>query len=264
MKRLGTFITYLLLLFYFAGTVVVGLAAFNRYMSHQQAGSYANDPFALAPLEYFALAVLFIGLVVVTMQLSRAQEGSQLVIQQVTESQSKADHHNKMESMDDFKKLEQSILNQLDHILLDHKSGQVQKVNKALSLLCNELNIGQGMLYKADYNSNRSLRMISSYAVVKPDSEKVEFEFGEGLPGQCAKEQKLINLHEVAAATSKISSGLGAAIPRHLILSPVVHQHKTLGVIELGSFTPFHSEHEKLLKEVSLKLSETLENAEQP
>jgi hypothetical protein len=262
MKRLGTFITYLLLLIYFSGTVAVGLAAFNRYTVQNQGSLTGNDLFGVIPLEYFSMAMLFIGLLLITMLFSRMQDTSKLVIQQMSEGQDKSDLQHKIDQMGDFKKTEQHILNQLDHLLLDQKTEHHQKINKALSLLCNELNAGQGMLYKAQYEGNRSLRMVSSYAVVMPDSEVVEFEFGEGLPGQCAKEQRLLNLHQVPGQSFTISSGLGKSSPSHLILAPVVNQHKTLGVIELGSFTPFHSEHEKLMKEVSLKLSETLEIAE--
>ena len=67
-------------------------------------------------------------------------------------------------------------------------------------------------------------------------------EFGEGLVGQCAAQARLILIENVGTDVVQIQSGLLQAVPRSVIVLPVLFEDQVKAVIELatpvGEFTP--------------------------
>ena len=80
------------------------------------------------------------------------------------------------------------------------------------------------------------LRLVASYGAVGRDAgTRDRLLLGEGLVGQAAVEAKPILVEDVPADYIKISSGLGEAPPRNIIVLPVIFEDQVLGVIELAS-----------------------------
>ena len=77
------------------------------------------------------------------------------------------------------------------------------------------------------------------------------FRIGEGLVGQCAKEQKRILLTDVPDDYVKISSGLGESPPLNIIVLPVLFEGSLRAVIELASFSPFSATHQAFLDSIT-------------
>ena len=77
------------------------------------------------------------------------------------------------------------------------------------------------------------------------------FQIGEGLVGQCAKEQKRILLTDVPDDYVKISSGLGESPPLNIIVLPVLFEGSLQAVIELASFSPFSATHQAFLDSIT-------------
>ncbi|MES1980249.1 MAG: response regulator [Pseudomonadota bacterium] len=57
---------------------------------------------------------------------------------------------------------------------------------------------------------------------------------GEGLVGQAAQENRVLQLDQLPVGYLTVNSGLGQAAPRHVIIVPVTHEGVVNGVVEMG------------------------------
>jgi hypothetical protein len=83
------------------------------------------------------------------------------------------------------------------------------------------------------------LQLYASYAFSERKQLNQSFEQGEGMVGQAALERKRILVHDVPPGYVRVSSALGEATPRNLVVVPVLFEDQVKGVIELASFQPF-------------------------
>jgi CheY-like chemotaxis protein/HAMP domain-containing protein len=83
------------------------------------------------------------------------------------------------------------------------------------------------------------LKLVATYAYKERKNVANRFAPGEGLVGQAALEKKPILLTQVPDDYIKVTSGLGEAPPRNIIVLPVVFEGDVKGVIELASFVNF-------------------------
>src|SRR4051812_35380727 len=82
----------------------------------------------------------------------------------------------------------------------------------------------------------QDLRLVASYGFLPEGPTAADrFALGQGLIGQAAVEAKPIIVEDVPEDYIKVSSGLGEAKPRNIIVLPVVFEEQVLGVIELAS-----------------------------
>ena len=86
-----------------------------------------------------------------------------------------------------------------------------------------------------------TLRLFASYAYMERKHVANQFGFGEGLVGQAALERKRILVTSLPDDYVQITSGLGEARPRAVVVVPVLFEEEVKGVIELGSFQIFSS-----------------------
>ncbi|HMG69620.1 MAG TPA: HAMP domain-containing protein [Gemmatimonadaceae bacterium] len=98
-----------------------------------------------------------------------------------------------------------------------------------------------------DDNNTPVLKLIASYAYKERKHVANRFFLGEGLVGQAALEKKPILLTNVPEDYIRISSGLGEAPPRNVIVLPVLFEGDVKAVIELASFLPFSQIHQLFL-----------------
>ena len=99
-----------------------------------------------------------------------------------------------------------------------------------------------------------ALRLLSSYGYMRRKGVSNRFHLGEGLVGQAALEKKAIIVTHVPEDYVPISSGLGEAPPRNIVVLPVLFEGHVRGVIELGSFDPFSPIHLTFLEQVMLSI----------
>src|SRR4051794_9011054 len=83
------------------------------------------------------------------------------------------------------------------------------------------------------------LALIASYGYKKRKNVSNRFKPGEALVGQAALEKKPILIMEPPEDYIHVASGLGEAVPRNIIVLPVLFEEQVLGVMELASFRPF-------------------------
>jgi hypothetical protein len=99
------------------------------------------------------------------------------------------------------------------------------------------------------------------YIYAKPENKENlpnEFETGDGLTGQAAKDQKVIELSDIPGSYMEIKSGLGKGEPAHIVFIPVLHKEKSIGLIELGAFKPLDDNMRLLFNNLVNKLGESL------
>ncbi|RED56766.1 response regulator [Cohnella lupini] len=83
---------------------------------------------------------------------------------------------------------------------------------------------------------------------------------GEGLTGQSYRDAKPIVVDEMPQGYMKVSSGLGDAEPKALMIQPIQYGNTVIGVIELASLTGFSPENRELLEALSDRLGTIINN----
>lgn len=130
----------------------------------------------------------------------------------------------------------------------------LQKIAKAVTA-----SIGSIYLQKTR-EKQKIFEMVANYAFYQTEETEKVYEFGEGLVGQVAKNNKMIYLDNVPEGYIKVVSGLGDATPTHLIILPVSNiENKVLGVLELASLEEFTQDDQNFLNEVTLMLAKEIE-----
>lgn len=84
------------------------------------------------------------------------------------------------------------------------------------------------------------------------------FEFGEGLAGQCAAENRMLTITNPPENYIRIASGLGTASPAQIVILPVQYQGRVVAVVELATFRVFTRTHLQLLEELGDLLGITI------
>ena len=95
------------------------------------------------------------------------------------------------------------------------------------------------------------LKLIASYAYRSRKNVSNRFALGEGLVGQAALEKQPILLTNVPDDYIQITSGLGEAPPRNIIVLPILFEGDVKAVIELASFLPFSAIHQTFLDQLA-------------
>lgn len=140
-----------------------------------------------------------------------------------------------------------------------HGSSLLHFSQELFSLIARQKEISQGVFFLCVINDGIPvLKFLSGYAYEKASGSQETMLLGEGLPGQVAKDGKLINLTDIPDGYMSIQSGLGKASPASLIIFPIIHEGNTLAVIELASFHKFTSEDEQFFKDISPAIAEQM------
>ncbi len=101
-----------------------------------------------------------------------------------------------------------------------------------LNNLAKELEIMSGIVYIREKNA---FRAVATYAL-PTTTEPYSFQEGEGLTGQAAANQQIMVLSRLPEGHRKVYSGLGKAEPSYLAIVPLVHQNKTVAVLECSGY----------------------------
>ncbi|MCO5169271.1 MAG: HAMP domain-containing protein [Planctomycetes bacterium] len=109
-----------------------------------------------------------------------------------------------------------------------------------------------GAFYVTEHDEEEApaLKLISTYAYTRRKGMRSSFQLGEGLVGQCALEKQTILVTDAPEDYIQISSGLGQAPPRNILVLPVLFEGHIRGVIELASFQQFAPIHLTFLEQL--------------
>jgi signal transduction histidine kinase/DNA-binding response OmpR family regulator/HPt (histidine-containing phosphotransfer) domain-containing protein len=150
-----------------------------------------------------------------------------------------------------------------------------------LSTLLPELEAGAASVYRTDLDRGR-LICVATYGLDPSAAVRETIGIGEGLIGQCAKEQKILIWSDVPPGYARLASSLGGADPRVIVAVPLTYydigrslpatdldgagerlhsvpKQSVLGVIELALFAPLSDTHRLLIEEVTPMVAMQLE-----
>lgn len=154
--------------------------------------------------------------------------------EQNRKAQDIADKASKERKAEEEKKIMDQKLLEIIHDL-DNKTDKTAFFDQLLINISKPLDIVQGVAYLFD-SATQKFAIASTYAYYTNDTGRT-FEIGEGIPGQVAKDQKLLQLDNIPQNYITAGSGLGSSTPKYLVVIPIVSESKTVAVLELASFS---------------------------
>ncbi|MBQ1697577.1 MAG: GAF domain-containing protein [Bacteroidales bacterium] len=116
--------------------------------------------------------------------------------------------------------------------------------------------IVQGVAYTLN-RQTQTYSMVSTYAFYTTDTSRT-FAIGEGIPGQVAKDKKLLFINDVPEGYIKIVSGLGTSSPKYMGVIPVIHGDETIALIEISTFEKPEVDLVEFQKQFNEKVSEKI------
>ena len=116
--------------------------------------------------------------------------------------------------------------------------------------------IVQGVAYTLN-RQTQTFSMVSTYAFYTTDTSRT-FAIGEGIPGQVAKDKKLLFINDVPEGYIKIVSGLGSSSPRYMGVIPVIHNDETIALLEISTFEKPEVDLVEFEKQFNEKVSEKI------
>jgi HAMP domain-containing protein/CheY-like chemotaxis protein/signal transduction histidine kinase len=108
-----------------------------------------------------------------------------------------------------------------------------------LSELAPLVNAQQGVIYQMETEESAGMVLLSAFAGDGHDGHLRRLQVGEGLVGQCSAEKRRMLITDMPEHTVPIRSGLFEAVPRNVIVLPVLFEDRVKAVIELASLSNF-------------------------
>ncbi len=133
-----------------------------------------------------------------------------------------------------------------------------------LSELAPLVNAQQGVIYQMGGETaaaDSSLVLLSTFADT-PEGYAKEVRLGEGLIGQCAAGKRRMLIAELPRKTTSIRSGLFKAVPKNVIVLPVLFEDRVKAVIELASLSSFTASHLAFLEQLTASIGIVLNSIE--
>src|SRR5262249_5475474 len=131
-----------------------------------------------------------------------------------------------------------------------------------LSELAPVVGAQQAVFYVLDTSRETpQLSLLASYAD-RGQGVGRTLRLGEGLIGQCALEKQKIHITSAPPEYVRISSGLGEAPPRGIIVLPVIFEGQVKGVLELASFDAFNPTQQAFLEQLTESIGIVLNTIE--
>jgi CheY-like chemotaxis protein/signal transduction histidine kinase/HAMP domain-containing protein len=131
-----------------------------------------------------------------------------------------------------------------------------------LSELAPLVNAQQGVIYQMETEGSSSLKLLSAFADDGRDGHRQHLQVGEGLIGQCAVEKRRMLITDLPSHTVPIRSGLVQAVPRNVIVLPVLFEDQVKAVMELASLSTFTASQLAFLEQLTASIGIVLNSIE--
>jgi GAF domain-containing protein len=135
-----------------------------------------------------------------------------------------------------------------------------QLSDKIISALVKYTNSNQGALYilNDDDERNKYLELVSIFAFDIKKFEKQRLKPGEGILGQTFLEKETTVLNDVPQEYIRITSGLGGANPKSLLIVPLKVDKDVYGIVELASFRNYQPHEIGFVERLAETIASTL------
>jgi CheY-like chemotaxis protein/signal transduction histidine kinase/HAMP domain-containing protein len=126
----------------------------------------------------------------------------------------------------------------------------------------------QGVIYQVEAIESEPasrLRLLSAFADDETEGYRPYLNMGSGLVGQCALERRSMLISDLPANTvppTTIRSALVEAVPRNVVVLPVLFEERVKAVIELASLGVFTASHLAFLEQLTASIGIVLNSIE--
>jgi PAS domain S-box-containing protein len=151
-------------------------------------------------------------------------------------------------------------LAQFVEILRTNNEDSSELLDNIIQNLVKYINANQGIIYilNDDDTYDPFLEVASCYAYNRKKYLKKRIEPGEGLAGQVMLEKETIYLTDVPENYVLISSGIGEARPRNVLIVPLKMDDKVFGLIEVAAFHLFKPFEIQFIEKLSESIASTI------
>ena len=144
----------------------------------------------------------------------------------------------------------------------DQKSIQ-ELSHKIIAECVKYLRANQGSLFVlSEEDGEKFMELTATYAWDRQKHLQKKIRKGESLVGQSWIEKNTIYITEIPENYVRITSGLGEANPRELLIVPLMINEEIFGVIELASFHKFEKYHIDFIEKLGENIASSLSSAQ--
>ena len=179
--------------------------------------------------------------------------GNELLV--MRDNLQKAEHE---KSLRDWANEGQALMGE---VLRRNNTDTKELANEILKALVKYLKVNQGALFIIAESADgqpKWMDLMATYAYDKKKYDQKRIQIGEGLAGQCVLEKATMHLREIPEHYISITSGLGHALPRTIIIVPLIHSDNVYGVIELASFEEFQPYQIQFIEKIAEGIASTI------
>ncbi len=146
-------------------------------------------------------------------------------------------------------------------ILRKHSLDMETMTYSVVSRLVRYLDANQGAIFlSAEKDGERFLEMVSCHAFDRKKYPDKQLAWGDGLIGAAALEMKGYYTDRIQDGYLSITSGLGKANPRYLLIEPLIWNEQVLGVVEIASFKKLEEHKIQFVERVAENIATTINN----
>ena len=145
--------------------------------------------------------------------------------------------------------------------ILRQNNNDLQKLcDSVIAAMVKYVGANQGgiFLWNDEDKSHQYFELVSAFAWDRKKYMTKQIEKGEGLVGACALEKETIFMTDVPDDYVNITSGLGDANPRCVILVPLKHEDEVMGVIEMASFKVLENHEVEFIEKIAESIASTI------
>ncbi len=145
--------------------------------------------------------------------------------------------------------------------ILRQNNNDLQKLcDSVIAALVKYVGANQGgiFLWNDEDKTHQYFELVSAFAWDRKKYLTKQIEKGEGLVGACALEKETIFMTDVPDDYVNITSGLGDANPRCVILVPLKHEDEVMGVIEMASFKVLENHEVEFIEKIAESIASTI------
>ncbi|WP_442895048.1 HAMP domain-containing protein [Bradyrhizobium sp. AZCC 1578] len=124
------------------------------------------------------------------------------------------------------------------------------------------VNAHMGVIYQVENAESPQLHLLSSYAGDGAHPHPQVVQFGEGLIGQCAMDKRQRLVSDIPRDTAPVNSALLRAIPKNIVVLPVLFENQVKAVIELSSISSFTTSQMTFLEQLTDSIGIVLNSIE--
>ncbi len=148
-------------------------------------------------------------------------------------------------------------------VLRSHSRDLEKMTYAVISGMVKYLDANQGAIFLAnEKEGEKYLQMVACHAYDRKKFPDKQIPWGDGLIGAAAMEKKGYYTDKIQDAYLTITSGLGKANPRFLLIEPMIWNEMIIGVIEIASFKPLEEYKMQFVGRVAENIATTINTME--